>query len=121
MCQSKHICPPLSIVDNVNYSRPESWKNQFVLRHNYVELGLSVKQIADKFLSSKETIRKYLKLYEISLREKSQHHGNPAQVKFGQKLRKGEPSRSQARAASRYKYKANEGRGLESEGNCEVS
>jgi conjugal transfer pilus assembly protein TraD len=30
-----------------------------------------------------------LKLYKIPLRDKSNHHGNPAQAKYGQKKRKG--------------------------------
>jgi hypothetical protein len=84
------LCPPLKIVDTVRFREPEVWKSKSVLLHNYVDLGLSTKQIADKYLSSSETIRKYLKLNEIPLRGKSMHHGNPSQVKFGQKIRNGE-------------------------------
>jgi|GEM_PF-1188256 len=87
---SKLLCPPLKIVDSISFRRPEIWKDKNVLHHHYVVLGLSTKQIADKFLSSKETIRKYLRVYGIPLREKSQHHGNPSQSKFGQKKRRGE-------------------------------
>ena len=50
---------------------------------------LSVKQIASEIMSSTSTVRKWLLHFRIELRSKSQHHGNPAQVKFGQKRKLG--------------------------------
>ena len=36
--------------------------------------------------SSKESVRRGLEKFGIEIREKSQHHGNPAQAKYGQRV-----------------------------------
>jgi len=36
--------------------------------------------------SSKDSVRRGLERFGIEIREKSQHHGNPAQVKYGQRV-----------------------------------
>jgi transposase len=51
--------------------------------------GLSMKQIAGEITSSTSTVRKWLLHFDIELRSKSQHHGNPSQLKFGQKRKLG--------------------------------
>jgi hypothetical protein len=52
----------------------------------YIEDGLSIRQIAALVVSSKEAVRTEILRHGISLREKSQHHGRPAQAKFGQRV-----------------------------------
>lgn len=54
----------------------------------YVKKGFSTRQISKQILCSKSTVDKYLNLYDIVPRVKSQHHGNPAQPRYGQKRRK---------------------------------
>ena len=46
-------------------------------------------QISSQIVSSKEAIRANLKRHKIEIRERGQHHGRPAQLKYGKKLRKG--------------------------------
>jgi hypothetical protein len=47
--------------------------------------GLSIRQIADEFLSSKEAVRMGLINAGIQLRESSKPHGRQSQVKYGQR------------------------------------
>ena len=47
--------------------------------------GLSIRQIADEFLSSKEAVRIALINAGIALREKSKPHGRQSQAKYGQR------------------------------------
>jgi hypothetical protein len=51
--------------------------------------GLSLRQIAREFLSSKEAVRKGLMGFGIPLREAGKAHGRESQLRFGLK-RKGE-------------------------------
>ncbi len=62
-------------------------KPEFLYK-KYTEEGLSLRQIAVQTTSSKESIRSALIKNNILIRDKSQHHGNPSQLKFGVK-RKG--------------------------------
>jgi hypothetical protein len=48
--------------------------------------GRSIRQIAGQVISSKEAVRAEILRQGIPLRVKSQHHGRPAQLKFGQKV-----------------------------------
>lgn len=48
--------------------------------------SLSIRQIAEQVISSKEAVRAEILRQGIPLREKSQHHGRPAQLKFGQRV-----------------------------------
>ncbi len=65
------------------------YKNKFFLDQKYSKEGLSIRQIAELTFSSKETIREALIRFEIPLRERGQHHGHPAQVKYGRRLVRG--------------------------------
>lgn len=59
--------------------------NKFVVHQKYVVEGLSIRQIADEFLSSKEAVRKGLINAGIELRESNKPHGRQSQVKYGQR------------------------------------
>lgn len=62
------------------------YKNRFFLDQKYAKERLSIRQIAELTFSSKETIREALIRFEIPLRERGQHHGHPAQLKYGRRL-----------------------------------
>jgi len=87
--QSQQERPPMQIIDTIRFFEPKLYKNKSFLHQKYVVEGLSVKQIASEIMSSTSTVRKWLLHFGIDLRSKSQHHGNPAQLKFGQKRIKG--------------------------------
>ena len=58
------------------------------LHRQYIEKGLSTRQIAAQEVSSKEAVRAALHKNNIPVREQGQHHGHPSQLKYGIK-RKG--------------------------------
>ena len=87
--QSKLTYPPLEVVDSLRLFYPQTWRNKSFLQQKYVQEGLSVRQIADLVISSKELVRSELKREGIPLRNESNHHGRPAQAKFGRKVIKG--------------------------------
>lgn len=53
------------------------------LHSDYVENGLSLRQIAAKKFHSRQVISETLKASEVRLRAPGQRHGNPSQLKFG--------------------------------------
>lgn len=63
--------------------------NPDVLHRKYIDEGLSLRQIANQEMSSKESVRSALLRSDVKLRGKSRHHGNPGQLKYGMK-RKGQ-------------------------------
>ena len=71
---------------------PQTWKNKSFLHQKYVLEGLSVRQIANLVVSSKELVWSELKKADILLRGKFNHHGRPAQPKFGRKVINGRES-----------------------------
>ena len=84
--QSTQTCPPLEVIDTIKLFEPQTWKHQSFLQQKYVMEGLSIRQIALEVTSSKEAVRQELLKAKIPLRDKSQHHGNPSQAKFGQRV-----------------------------------
>lgn len=84
--QSKITRPPLEVIDTLRLFEPSVWRNESFLHQKYVMEGLSLRQIADQVVSSKEGVRAEILRQGIHLREKSQHHGRPAQPKFGQRV-----------------------------------
>lgn len=64
-------------------------RNKSFLHENYIEKGLSLRQISALCFSSKTAVREALLHYNIPLRDKSQCHKNPAYPKFGKKKVKG--------------------------------
>ena len=74
------------LVDFIIVQEDQNWKNKGFLQQKYVSEGLSLRQIAAEVSSSKQTVCKNLKLFGIPLRNKSHHHGNPSQERFGQRI-----------------------------------
>jgi hypothetical protein len=56
---------------------------------DHVIEGLSIRQIADEFLSSKEAVRMGLIHAGIQLRESGKPHGRQSQAKYGQRRENG--------------------------------
>jgi hypothetical protein len=79
----ERIFPPLQPIVIKEFIHTPLYKNKNFLHENYVEKGLSIGQISKMIFSSKEAVRNGLMKHGIEIREKSQHHGNPAQPKFG--------------------------------------
>jgi hypothetical protein len=63
--------------------------NPHVLHEKYVVEGLSVKQIAHQFASSKSGVLAALKRAEIPIRASHQTHGRPANPPYGKRITKG--------------------------------
>ncbi len=59
------------------------FRNFDLLHQKYLVEGLSLRQIATDFLSSKEAVRKGLLDFGIPLREAHQPHGRQSQTKYG--------------------------------------
>ena len=83
------LCRPQFASDSITFAHSPLFHSEFVLHQKYVVEGLSIRQIADEFLSSKEAVRVGLMNAGIPLREKSKLHGRPSQVKYGQRSAKG--------------------------------
>lgn len=81
--------PPLQIIDTIRLFEVPLFRNKSFLHQKYVVERLSIKQIATEIMSSTSSVRKGLLSFGIEIRSKSQHHGDPAQVKFGQKRKLG--------------------------------
>jgi hypothetical protein len=79
----------LEVVDSIRLVKPPTWRNKSFLHQKYVQEGLSIRQISDLVVSSKEGVRAEILRQGIPLREKSQHHGHPAQPRFGRRVIKG--------------------------------
>ena len=80
--------PPQVIVTTPFYVRPR-FKDKEFLQRKYVAEGLSIDQISTEIGSSKDAVRRWLKRYEIPIREHGRHHGRPSQPRFGTKIRHG--------------------------------
>ena len=61
------------------------YKNKEFLHQKHVVEGLSIAQIAEQIVSSKEAVRKALKQFDLPIRQACQPHGRPAQPRFGQR------------------------------------
>jgi len=81
--------PPLEVIDTLRLFEPQTWRNKSFLHQKYAQEGLSILQIATLVASSKEAVRTEILKQGIVLRSKSQHHGNPAQARFGRRVIKG--------------------------------
>lgn len=77
--------PPIQPIVIKEFIHTPLYKNKIFLHENYVEKGLSIGRISKQIFSSKEAVRNGLIKVGIEIREKSQHHGNPAQPKYGQR------------------------------------
>lgn len=65
------------------------YRDEVYLRRKYVDECLSIKQIAAQSFSSRAAIQRGLQKFGISIREPHQHHGHPAQPRYGFRLQKG--------------------------------
>lgn len=63
--------------------------NGRVLHQKYVVEGLSLKQIATLFASSKDAVLRALRAEGIPLRAHGQHHGRPANPAYGKRIVRG--------------------------------
>lgn len=79
------MCRPQFAPDTITFAHTLPFHNKFVLHQKYVVEGLSIRQIANEFLSSKEAVRVGLVNAGITLREKSKPHRRPSQAKYGQR------------------------------------
>ncbi|PIU01301.1 MAG: hypothetical protein COT74_02020 [Bdellovibrionales bacterium CG10_big_fil_rev_8_21_14_0_10_45_34] len=83
------IVPPLQLVVNTEFSYIPAYNDPLFLHQKYTLENLSIAQISRLIGSSKEAVRRGLERYQIPIREKSRHHGNPSQPRYGQKVVKG--------------------------------
>lgn len=81
--------PPLQATVIIDFEVSKNTFKKSVFQELYVENGLSKRQISKQLLCSKSTVDKQLKIFSIESREKSQHHGRPAQPSYGSQYRKG--------------------------------
>jgi IS30 family transposase len=65
------------------------YRDKDFLHQKYVIEGLSAAQISSEIGSSKSAILTRLRAFGLIIRDKSQHHGHPAQPRYGQKIIKG--------------------------------
>jgi hypothetical protein len=83
------LCRPYETLDRLEFSHTPPYHDERVLHQKYVVDGLSIRQIADEFLSSKEAVRMGLIKAGITLREVCKPHGRQSQPKYGQRKLKG--------------------------------
>ena len=83
------LCRPHYSLDTIIFYHTPAYKDKIVLHQKYIVEGLSIRQIALQFLSSKEAIRMALHEHGIPLRKQSLPHGKPSQIKYGKKIIKG--------------------------------
>jgi hypothetical protein len=76
--------PPLEVSDFIPFVHKPFFKNKEFLQQKYVVEGLSIAQIAEQIVSSKEAVRKALLRYSLPIRQACLPHGRPAQPRFGQ-------------------------------------
>lgn len=79
------LCRPHFVLDTLEFAHTSLFHDQFVLHQKYVVEGLSIRQIAKEFLSSKEAVRMGLMNAGILMRERYRPHGRQSQIKFGQR------------------------------------
>jgi hypothetical protein len=118
--QSIHARPPLEVIDSLRLFEPQTWRNKSFLQQKYVQEGLSIRQIAEQVVSSKEAVRTEILRQGIPLREKSQHHGRPAQLKFGQRVMKDQliDHKSEQRVVDSIRQMKDEGLSLRAISRC---
>jgi hypothetical protein len=75
--------------DIISFNVVPMYKSASFLHQQYVVNQLSIRQIANLCVSSKEAVRSNLHQFKIPLREKSKPHGRQPQLKFGHKRIKG--------------------------------
>jgi hypothetical protein len=85
------------VVDIVKFFRLPDYKNPIVLHQNYIEKGLSVKQMSVLLGCCETTIKKQLRHFNIKKKEvrEVRHKGN---LKYGQKLISGKVSQHKQEA-----------------------
>ena len=81
--------PPHQLTTIAQYFVTPRYKNPDFLHQKYVIEGLSLAQISEQILSSKDAVRQGLMSFGIPIRGAHQPHGNPSQAKFGQQVRSG--------------------------------
>lgn len=79
------MCHPHFVLDTLEFSHTPPYRDKCVLHQKYVVEGLSIRQIAEDFLSSKEAVRMGLINCGIPLREACKPHGRQSQPKYGQR------------------------------------
>lgn len=82
--------PPSQVTDSIKFVHTPLYKNASFLHQKYVIEKRSIAQIAEEIFSSKDAVRGGLRRAGIPIREPRNHHGNPSQPRFGQKVRKGQ-------------------------------
>jgi len=82
---SKLDFPPLEVTEFIPLFHTSPHFDGVFLHQKYVVEGLSAAQIATEIFSSRSTILKALKENKIELREAHQHHGNPAETRYGKR------------------------------------
>ena len=83
------MCSELYIPDIAGTLPSSIYKNKAVFREKYEQEMLSMAQISSQFLCSKDTVRRTLKDNGVQIRRPHQHHGHPAQPRYGEQYRKG--------------------------------
>lgn len=79
------LCRPWQTLDRLEFAHTPAYHDKHVLHQKYVVEGLSIRQIADEFLSSREAVRKGLMDDNIPLRASGKPHGRQSQTKYGQR------------------------------------
>ena len=79
------LCRPYESVDSLEFQHTYPYHNTVVLHQKYIVEGLSIRQIAEEFLSSREAVRMGLINAGIPLREACKPHGRQSQPKFGER------------------------------------
>ena len=80
--------PPLEVSDFIPFVHTKLFKNKEFLQQKYVVEGLSIAQIAEQIVSSKEAVRKALMRFGLPIRQACLPHGRPAQPRFGLSYRR---------------------------------
>lgn len=71
------------VVDKIDFSVEGWWRSKTFLTEKYVNLGLSIRQIADETFSSREAVRAALYEFSIPLRRKGGDRLRPSQAPYG--------------------------------------
>ena len=80
--------PRLEVSDFSPFVHTSLFKNKEFLQQKYVAEGLSIAQIAEQIVSSKEAVRKALVRFCLPIRQACLPHGRPAQPRFGLSYRR---------------------------------
>ena len=75
--------PPVYLIDIIQLTIKNPPLDISSLQVDYVEKGLSLRQIAAQKFHSRQVISEALKTNGVRLRAPGQGHGNPSQLKFG--------------------------------------